>query len=339
MIALEQELQLKKKEFGKMFVFSFLGLLAFCIALIFYMKSVNYTPLVPLNGMIFAFISVSFVGYLVTKTEFDFWPFYRVLTFSFIAINFYFSLYLEQRTVVIYFIFIPLLLMVLVLTNFKTAILCSIAVLSACFFTSHMLPQLSEPLEIPKYVENKHYNTFFLQIQNYAFLSFSNYLSFLILYYYNEFNKIESRHQLLEQNSFNKSPRLEVSENKFSQIEDFSTEKATVLYEEIVTFFENKKPYQNPNFNMSELCKALDTNATYVYRSLNLMTQKSFRDLVNEYRIAQVLSEIDQEAHKKFTIEHIYMEAGFVQQSTFNRVFKKTTGQTPSQYIENMPNN
>jgi len=132
---------------------------------------------------------------------------------------------------------------------------------------------------------------------------------------------------------------LEVSENKFSQIEDFSTEKATVLYEEIVTFFENKKPYQNPNFNMSELCKALDTNATYVYRALNLMTQKSFRDLVNEYRIAQVLSEIDQEAHKKFTIEHIYMEAGFVQQSTFNRVFKKTTGQTPSQYIENMPNN
>lgn len=40
--------------------------------------------------------------------------------------------------------------------------------------------------------------------------------------------------------------------------------------------------------------------------------------------------------HQKFTLEHIYKEAGFSSQSTFNRIFKEQTGITPSEYIENL---
>ena len=59
---------------------------------------------------------------------------------------------------------------------------------------------------------------------------------------------------------------------------------------------------------------------------------KSFYDCINQYRVEEaklLLIDPSKSAHK---IASIAFDAGFNSISTFNDVFKKITGQTPSQY-------
>ena len=114
-----------------------------------------------------------------------------------------------------------------------------------------------------------------------------------------------------------------------------NTDKYQYLYDRIIHSLENDKLYQDPEFNIRKLAVILDSNSTYVSRALNKIGDKKFNQLINDYRIEQVKAEIKNKMHLKFTIGHIYRNAGFSQQSTFNRIFKEHTGFTPSDYIRN----
>jgi len=84
------------------------------------------------------------------------------------------------------------------------------------------------------------------------------------------------------------------------------------------------------------LSKTLKTNSTYISKALNQVGNKKFNVFVNQYRIQQVIEDLDNKKHKKHTLEHIYTKAGFTQQSTFNRVFKEFIGVTPTEYIDKL---
>ncbi len=60
---------------------------------------------------------------------------------------------------------------------------------------------------------------------------------------------------------------------------------------------------------------------------------KNFSDFVNNYRIEEFKSKIQDPGNKKYTILSIAMDCGFNSKSSFNTVFKKLTGQTPTQYF------
>jgi AraC-like DNA-binding protein len=58
----------------------------------------------------------------------------------------------------------------------------------------------------------------------------------------------------------------------------------------------------------------------------------NFYDFVNKYRIEDVKQLMVDPKYKNFTILAIALEAGFPSKSTFNSIFKKFTGLTPSEY-------
>ncbi len=185
------------------------------------------------------------------------------------------------------------------------------------------------------YAETPH----ILVIQEYIGHFVAVYFSFFILYYKHEFFKIHLRQQLLMlEKSENNDIILDETEDLDEIIEEDTssdTEKYQMLYDKIIATLENEKSYQDPEFNIRKLAEMVDSNSTYVSRALNKIGDKKFNQLVNDYRINQVKTEIANQMHLKFTIEHIYKNAGFSQQSTFNRIFKEYTGFTPSDYIRN----
>jgi AraC-like DNA-binding protein len=59
---------------------------------------------------------------------------------------------------------------------------------------------------------------------------------------------------------------------------------------------------------------------------------------VNSYRIEAFKELVAQPENKKLTLLGLAFECGFNSKSTFNDVFKKSTGKTPSQYAKQLKN-
>jgi AraC-like DNA-binding protein len=53
---------------------------------------------------------------------------------------------------------------------------------------------------------------------------------------------------------------------------------------------------------------------------------------VNEYRIKKAMEILRDPQHEKMTVLEVLYEVGFNSKSSFNTVFKKYTGKTPTQY-------
>jgi len=69
-------------------------------------------------------------------------------------------------------------------------------------------------------------------------------------------------------------------------------------------------------------------------RVINEHFGRNFFDFINGYRVAEVKRKILDPAYAHFSLLGIAFESGFNSKSAFNRVFKKITGQTPSQFKE-----
>jgi AraC-like DNA-binding protein len=61
---------------------------------------------------------------------------------------------------------------------------------------------------------------------------------------------------------------------------------------------------------------------------------KTFYDLVNGYRVEEAKRLLLNPNNRSFTILSVGFEAGFNSKTTFNTVFKKFTGLTPTDFRE-----
>ncbi len=64
------------------------------------------------------------------------------------------------------------------------------------------------------------------------------------------------------------------------------------------------------------------------------MLGKTFSEFLNEYRVNEVKEKLKTEDRSLQTILAIALDSGFNSKASFNRVFKKHTGLTPSEYVK-----
>ncbi|RLJ33277.1 helix-turn-helix protein [Chryseobacterium sp. 7] len=113
--------------------------------------------------------------------------------------------------------------------------------------------------------------------------------------------------------------------------EDISDAKS--LFEKIENEMITQRYFINPKFNISLLNTILKSNNNYISRAIRLQGYPNFNTYVNSHRINYVKELIEKNDLEKITLMYIYSEAGFINQSTFNRAFKQIVGMTPSEYI------
>ncbi|AQW94689.1 AraC family transcriptional regulator [Elizabethkingia anophelis] len=110
------------------------------------------------------------------------------------------------------------------------------------------------------------------------------------------------------------------------------------LFEKIDLKVNHSKLFRNKDLNISLLSSILKTNNNYISKAIRLKGYSNFNNYVNTLRIEYVKKAIQEYDLGKVTLMYIYIDAGFINQSTFNRVFKKIEGITPSDYIKNINN-
>jgi AraC-like DNA-binding protein len=94
----------------------------------------------------------------------------------------------------------------------------------------------------------------------------------------------------------------------------------------------SQKPYHDPELTLTSLAAQLKIGRNMLSELINSGTGGNFYDFVNKYRVDEVKQLMETPKFKDYTILAIAFEAGFPSKSTFNSIFKKFTGLTPSEY-------
>jgi len=95
--------------------------------------------------------------------------------------------------------------------------------------------------------------------------------------------------------------------------------------------------YQDPELSLSSLAEKLGMSPHELSRIINTVFKKSFNDFVNEYRVAEVIRNMQNHAYDHLTLQGIAYESGFNSPRTFHRAFKELTRKTPAEYKKELP--
>ncbi|WP_052345528.1 helix-turn-helix domain-containing protein [Alkaliflexus imshenetskii] len=94
------------------------------------------------------------------------------------------------------------------------------------------------------------------------------------------------------------------------------------------------KPYKNPDLLLSDFSELVNSKPYIVSKVINDCFHHNFRDFINEFRIHEFISLINQNDKQNLTFLYLALEAGFNSKSTFNLAFKKSTGLSPREYFK-----
>jgi putative ABC transport system permease protein len=93
-----------------------------------------------------------------------------------------------------------------------------------------------------------------------------------------------------------------------------------------------KRYYEDPDLSLSSLAEKLGINPHELSPIINTSLKKSFADFVNEFRVRNIITKMQDPAYNHLTLLGIAFESGFNSKSNFNRAFKQVTGKNPVDY-------
>lgn len=124
------------------------------------------------------------------------------------------------------------------------------------------------------------------------------------------------------------------------KVED-RTKKALLkkaLIEKLKVVIHQEEVYKNPNLTVEQLALMIETSPRELSKFINEVHQMNFSEFLNFHRVEKVKELLAAPASKKYTILALAEEAGFSSKSTFNAIFKKMVGVTPSGYQKQQSN-
>ena len=127
-------------------------------------------------------------------------------------------------------------------------------------------------------------------------------------------------------------PILELSE-KYSSSSLKGMEEMK-LYFRLKDLVEKEKLFLDSNLTLKALADKLNTNTKYLSQVVNHYSGTNFQQLINSYRIQEVKRKIRDGESAHLTLYGLSIQCGFKNKSTFYKVFKEVTNQTPKEYLQ-----
>ena len=109
-------------------------------------------------------------------------------------------------------------------------------------------------------------------------------------------------------------------------------EESQKCFDRLQRYMRAKKCYLDADLTLPKLASEMDIPAHHLSQVINEVHGRNFFDFINQYRVEEVKRKIQDENFKNYSLFGIALESGFNSKSAFNRVFKNSTGITPSQF-------
>ncbi len=113
-------------------------------------------------------------------------------------------------------------------------------------------------------------------------------------------------------------------------------DQAQEYYDKLVNHMEVEKPYLESKITLPQLSNRLELNPNYISQVINDKLNQNFYDFINQYRVEEFKRRLTTKTAFNFTLLAHGLESGFSSKSSFYEVFKKFTGQTPSEYYKEL---
>lgn len=121
-----------------------------------------------------------------------------------------------------------------------------------------------------------------------------------------------------------------------NEMEDKSIADEELLL--VKNLMENEKAYLNPELNLADLAKQANLTRGQLSEIINSGFNKNFNDFVNGYRVEAFKNKLKENKHQQMSLLGIAQDCGFNSKATFNRVFKKLTNYSPTEYLKSQLN-
>jgi AraC-like DNA-binding protein len=110
-----------------------------------------------------------------------------------------------------------------------------------------------------------------------------------------------------------------------------------IVVQDLEKLMNSEMLYLQAELSLADISKKLKIPRHHLTQALNTQVGKNFYTYINEFRVETVIESLKKPENRQFTVLAIALESGFNSKSTFNSVFKKITGLTPSEFIRQLP--
>lgn len=102
------------------------------------------------------------------------------------------------------------------------------------------------------------------------------------------------------------------------------------IWSALESYSREQEPWRESNLTLAQLADSIGIASHHLSQVLNDHHGLSFNDYLNQYRVNAVCDQLQQSNGQ--TLLDIALSCGFSSKSSFNAIFKKQTGKTPSEY-------
>ncbi len=101
-------------------------------------------------------------------------------------------------------------------------------------------------------------------------------------------------------------------------------------------FMKTDRLYLIPSLSLRDLANKTQIPEHHITQTLNSFSKQNFYEYVNAYRVNEFIDRLGKGDANNFSLLDIAFGCGFNSKSTFNRIFKKLTGRSPSEYKKSL---
>ncbi|MBN1797654.1 MAG: helix-turn-helix domain-containing protein [Spirochaetales bacterium] len=130
--------------------------------------------------------------------------------------------------------------------------------------------------------------------------------------------------------SFDTKKDIDLTE-KYKKLK-LSKEKSEEYFRKLLEHMDKEEIFKDPDLSLPELAEELNIPRNHLSYVINEYAGLNFYDFINSYRVEEAKRILLKPTYQKENILNIAFDAGFKSKSTFNKIFKKHTNQTPKEF-------
>ncbi len=134
-----------------------------------------------------------------------------------------------------------------------------------------------------------------------------------------------------KKDSFDLTSGIHIENNKYKKSKMSETE-INQYVKSLENFMLLNKPFLDAELTLEKLAEQIDIKKHKISQILNVGLSKNFYTYVNEFRVNEFKSRVNSPKFQNYSILGIAYDCGFNSKSSFNYIFKKIEGKTPSNY-------
>ena len=115
-------------------------------------------------------------------------------------------------------------------------------------------------------------------------------------------------------------------------------EQSKLIHNNLLELMKSEKPFLEKELTLFRLAEQLRVQPNHLSQVINSLEGQNFFDFINMHRVEASKEKIQSDEFQKLTLLGIALDCGFNSKASFNRAFKKFTGQTPTEYKRIMIN-